>query len=177
MDDLECFEITAAYATALFGLQRYEQHLTAADRAIEMSVADNITYIDSVDIYKKTLFEKAQSYFYLTQYGASKHILQELLKMDATDEQARSILKKCLNCQNVNMVSGSRAYAVALFLVAASTSGFTVLVVEPFWEDYTLGAEISCLSFFVGGWVILLAGEWRRRAKTIQKIKNVTKLT
>lgn len=165
LDFEEYFELLAAYTHALFEIGAYSKHLLMAPVVIEASIENNIHYYKGEDIYFKTLFQKAASFFNLHEYQKAAHILRELIKIDPYHSDSVAFLKKCERRQRPKLVRNTRAAAMFIFLISALVISFEVLFVRPFYKNFFDEVELLRTALFALGWLCLLSGElmswWR----------------
>ena len=159
LDFEEYFELLTAYTHALFEIGAYSKHLLMAPVVIEASIENNIHFYKGEDIYFKTLFEKAASFFNLHEYQKAAHILRELIKIDPYHDDTIAFLQKCERRQRPKMIRNARAFAMFAFLISALIISLEVLFIRPFYDDFLAGIEIARTALFGLGWMFLLLGE------------------
>ena len=166
----EYFEITTVYTDALLQLGRYEKLLPIADEMLEISIMENIKYLNGVDIFPEILLQKATALFRLHRHAEALHVFPQLLRMKPNDLQIVKLAEKCLTAHHPATLQTARAWAMFLFLAAAAVAGLGVLIIYPFFEDYGDATELGSSILFGLGWVSILLGELFQRKKIKNKI-------
>lgn len=168
----EYFEILAAYTEALFRITEHPKHILMADVLIAESIQNNIKFHKEEDIFYATLLRKAHSYNKMHRFSEAKHILHELLKIDAENKYAKRELKSTLLRHTPEKLKKTRATSIFLFFLA----GFIILIelfcIRTFYRQYIPIFEYSRISVFVSGLLVLLIGEWRHR----RRVNNLVKI-
>lgn len=154
----EYFEMLVAYTHALFQVNEYKKHLEMADIVIEISIIENINYVNGEEIFKRILFQKAASHYNILEYKKAIHVLRELLKIEPDNYENRLFLEKCLRDNKPEIIRLTRAVGVFLFLFSAFTISIEVLVVRNFYPEFTYFIEIFRNTAFGLGLLTLLGG-------------------
>jgi tetratricopeptide (TPR) repeat protein len=152
----EAFVLQLHYASALHDLGEYEKHLDEADKIIYLSIDNNIQYYKGEDIYQKTLFEKAQSYYFLEDFEKAMHIYLELIKIDSENVRYVKELKEVLLKTEVIYLDKIVVFGtfVSLFntgfltlylLVANYILAYQEILVKIFTYVFTVGFLFSIL--------------------------------
>lgn len=165
------FEILVNYSNALFEIGAYAKHVEEVDQIIHLSIEQNIKYYKGEDIYFKSLFQKAASYYHLLEYSRAEHILKELLKMSPKDSLSIRYLKKCLIKNQPSYFKYARASCIFLFFLTALISAIEVLFIHPFAEAWSNSFEIFRFSIFLLG-IIVLVGTYCFRRYQVNRIVN-----
>jgi len=159
LDFNEQNHLLAAYGDALFELGRYRPYLKVADCLIELSILQNVRFIQGEDIYRKSLYQKGLAYFYLHDYRAASHIARELIKISPGHRAYRNLLRRC-------MIRERPPYVLRLIRGGAAIYFFCVLLVviefvfvARFHEEYQPYIEYFRISAFGVGLLALIGGE------------------
>ncbi len=152
----ERFIMLLTYANALYEINAYKRHLRVADEIIELSITHNIQFFNGEDIYLKTLFQKAKSYFHLHEYKASEHVSTELVKMVPNHSPYSKLLNKCLIRQRPAYVKNMLASGVFLYLLSVVFVVVNILVIKSLFPEYHPGMEVARIAIFVGGLSMLV---------------------
>jgi len=159
LDFNEQNHLLAAYGDALFELGRYRPYLKVADCLIELSILQNVRFIQGEDIYRKSLYQKGLAYFYLHDYRAASHIARELIKISPEHGAYRNLLRRC-------MIRERPSYVLKLIRGGAAIYFFCVLLVviefvfvARFHEEYQPYIEYFRISAFGVGLLALIGGE------------------
>ena len=129
------------------------------DGVVEFSIKHNIQKFQGKDIFQHMLFRKAASLYNSLEYEKSDYILRELIKINPYNEDAALFLKKCLRKMRTGMIYHTRAASIFLFLFSAFVISLEVLLVRPFYKEYTQYIEISRNSIFLLGCLVLIIGD------------------
>jgi tetratricopeptide (TPR) repeat protein len=193
LDFEESFELLVTYTHSLFEIGEYRKHLAVADKVISTSIIQNVTSVKGQEVYHTTLFRKAASHYNLQEYAQSKHILEELLKMNPYNAIASRLLVRVLRDDKPKYIRHARAASIFLYLLSALVICAEVLIVKPFYESFAAATEIMRnMIFFVG--VLALVGSelwhrWRahqyahtfqenvKKFKAMKKLRNLTELS
>lgn len=178
LDIKEYFEVLVTYANAIFDLGQYAKFIRVSDEILFLSIDNNIYEFEGEDIYCSTLFRKSACHYNLDQKESSERILKEMIRLYPDNKYVVSFYKKILSRQK-SFTRITRAIAVALILASASVIAGELLVVRPFYSDYTEITEIIRVSLLILGFSTFIVGEGIRYAgiewnvhKELQAIKN-----
>ncbi|MFN7120079.1 MAG: hypothetical protein ACK4TA_25030 [Saprospiraceae bacterium] len=152
----EHFEVLTTYVNALFEVGTYSKHLVLVDVVIEMAITQNITFYKGEDIFLKMLFRKAASLYNLLEYEKAEYILREIVRINPWNKDTVLFLKKCLRRQQPKYLQVARAMSIVLFLLAAIVIAIEVLVIRPFFNEYTQLVEQSRFTLFGTGGFLLV---------------------
>ncbi len=172
LDQLEFNEqnhLLAAYGDALFKLRQYKPYLKIADRLIELSILQNVRFVQGEDIYHKSLYQKSLAYFHLHDYRAAQHIACELIKMSPEHQSYQNLLRRCMVRERPEWVkqllfTGAAMYFLSVLLVVVEFA-----VVAKHYEDYQQNMEWVRMGVFSFGLLTLIGGELAHHLK-IRKI-------
>lgn len=154
----EYYELLISYVNALFEMGTYQKHLEWVDLVIENSILRNVKYFKGEDIYRKMLFKKAASQYNLRHFDQADYILRELIKIDPFDKDPILFLKKCIRSAPSTLIKATRAISILLFLITAIIIAVEILLIRPFYEGYSRIIEITRISSFVLGLIVLIFG-------------------
>jgi tetratricopeptide (TPR) repeat protein len=193
LDFEESFELLVTYTHSLFEIGEYRKHLAVADKVISTSIIQNVTTVKGQEVYHTTLFRKAASHYNLQEYAQSKHILEELLKMNPYNTLASRLLVRVLRDDKPKYIRHARAASIFLYLLSALVICAEVLIVKPFYESFAASTEIMRnMIFFVGVLVLVGSELWHRwqahqyahnfqenvkKFKAMKKLRNLTELS
>ncbi|MEM6321860.1 MAG: hypothetical protein AAF960_29640 [Bacteroidota bacterium] len=149
------FEITLAYTTALFEIGAYQKHIEEVDKIIQLSIAHNIQFYKGEDVYFKSLFQKAASFYNTLAFDKAEYILKELIKMAPYHGLSIRFLRKCALRRQPTYIKTARAASIACFLLAALLAAAEVIVIHPFIPNNALTFEYLRYAVFGGGVLIL----------------------
>lgn len=172
LDFNEQNHLLAAYGDALFTLGRYRPYLKVADCLIELSILQNVRFVQGEDIYRKSLYQKGLAYFYLHDYRAASHIARELIKISPGHRAYRNLLRRC-------MVRERPPYVLRLIRGGAAIYFFCVLLVviefvfvARFHEEYQPYIEYFRIGAFGVGLLALIGGESIHHWVIRKKLRN-----
>jgi len=154
----ERFIIHLAYCNALYEVNSYKKHLKVSDEIIERSIYHNIQFFNGEDIYLKTLYQKAKSYFHLHEYESAQHVAQELVKILPGHSPYSQLLNKCLIRQRPKLIKRFLAGGVLLYLLSVVLIVVNILLVKPISEASVEPMEFLRKGIFLAGILVLLFG-------------------
>ncbi len=157
LDFEQYFELFTTYTDAVFATGAYNKHLRLVDSVIEISILQNIQYIESTDVYHNALFKKASSLYNIGAYDQAKHVIAELIKLNPWDENSILFLKKIERATRPQYLKDARAASILVFLVTSLIIAVEMLVIRSFYENYTALIENS-RNVLLGIGIFLLAG-------------------
>jgi hypothetical protein len=165
LDFEEYLDCTLTYANALFETAQYGKHVVMCDHLLEQIIMQNIETWGGVDIFAKTLHDKAISLFYRQEYAESEHVLRELVKIYPWGYAYLRLLFKCLMRQKPSWLMTVRAVSIVFFLFSLL---LIVLQMFTFNHFYPQSGEVYSLETYLslgGSLTLLLCGEtlhtWR----------------
>ena len=120
----EAFVLQLHYTSALHYIGEYEKHIYEADNIIYLSIDNNIQFYQGEDIYQKTLFQKAQSYYFLERFDKAQHIYLELIKIEPNNTKYSKTLKQTLLKTEVTYIEDILLCGIFTLLFSI---GFTTL--------------------------------------------------
>ena len=193
LDFEESFELLVTYTHSLFEIGEYRKHLATADKVISTSIVQNVTTVKGQEVYHTTLFRKAASHYNLQEYAQAKHILEELLKMNPYNVLSARLLLRVLRDDKPRYIRHARAASIFLYLLSALIICVEVLIVKPFYGQFTVSVEIlRNMIFFIGVLVLIGSELWHRwkayeyvhsfqenvkKFKALKKLRNLTELS
>lgn len=157
---LERLEIQMDYTFALFELGKYYKCLDILDKLIEQVIRENIFVVDGEDAFQILLFKKSACHYNIGESTKSKHVLQELIKMDATNQTYKTLFKQCYRTEYKQEYRWMGGLVVGLFLLAAIIISIELLIVRPFYFESSEAVEITRNSIFVIAILVLAAREY-----------------
>jgi len=172
LDQLEFNEqnhLLAAYGDALFKLRQYKPYLKIADRLIELSILQNVRFIQGEDIYHKSLYQKGLAYFHLHDYRAAQHIARELIKMSPEHQSYQDLLRRCMVRERPEWVKQLLFTGAAMDFLSVLLVVIEFAVVANYYEDYQQNMEWVRMGVFSFGLLALIGGELAHHLK-IRKI-------
>lgn len=172
LDFEEHFEVLTAYVNALFEVGSYQKHLLLVDLVIETAIQNNIAFYKGEDIFLKMLFRKAASLYNLLEYEKAEYILREIIRINPWNKDAVLFLKRCLRRRQHRYVQVTRALSIVLFLLAAMVIALEVLMVRPFFKEYTFIVEQSRFTLFGMGGLLLLGVSFIHRLRVEYQVNN-----
>lgn len=155
----EYFELMVTYLDSLFEIGAYERFLRLVNGTIETSIIHNIHFFRGEDVYRKLLFRKAAAHHNLQQNEKAQHVIKELIKMDPYDEESIKFLKRSLWVKKPAFISKTRGLSIMLFFAAAAVICLELLLVRPFFSEYTTKVEIARVVLFALGLTSMFIGD------------------
>lgn len=177
LDIDEYFDMMVLYAEALFETGEYSRQAKLADHILEMSIERNIVIHRDQDVYFETLFKKAASLHNLDKIDPAVHILKELLKINPGHESTKLFLINCIIRQNKSTVRSYRNISLIMLLASAFVIGFELLFVRSMWPTWISIIEMIRNGLFIGGVIVLAAGEVLVRYRAVEDVYSFTKST
>jgi tetratricopeptide (TPR) repeat protein len=175
LDIEQYFEIICTYAIALFELGMYRRYLDMSSEILELSISHNIYTYENEDIYSSTLFRKAASHYNLREKQEAETTIRQLLIIHPENEDALAFYYRIR--LNKKEASGlTRAASIVLLLTSALVISAELLVIRPFYPEWTIGIEWGRNTLFSVGLSCYLVGEIYHRIALSWKIKQETRL-
>ena len=169
------FEILVNYTNALFEIGAYQKHIDEVEKIIFLAIQQNIQIYQGEDIYTKSLFQKAASYYNLLEFDKAAYILKELIKINPTDQLAIRFLQKCGYQARPSYVKKGRAISIVFFLVATFLTALEVLYVKPFMPEWASIIEYLRWTVFGVGILILGGSFLYHRIRVFQNVQGVVR--
>lgn len=154
------FEIEVDYSFALFELGKYSKCLTILEKLIVLVIRENIFILDGENIFHSLLFKKSACHYNLGESEKSKHVLQELIKMDYSNETYQTFFKRCYRSEYKQEYRWMGGLVVGLFLLAAFIISIELLIVRPFYFESAGVVEMTRNSIFAIAILVLGAKEF-----------------
>jgi hypothetical protein len=165
LDFEEYLDYTLTYANALFETAQYGKHVVMCDHLLEQIIMNNVDTWGGVDIYAKTLHDKAVSLFYRLEYSESEHVLRELVKIYPWGYGYLRLLFKCLIRQKPAWLMTVRAVSVVFFLLSVVLVVIQLFAINPFFPQAVQAFDIAHHGTLGVSLSLLLGGEslhtWR----------------
>jgi len=173
----EYFDMMVLYGEALFETGEYARQAKLADHILEMSIERNIIMHRQQDVYFETLFKKATSLHNLERMDEAVHILKELIKINPDHETTKLFLINCLVRQKKLAVRPYRNISLMLLLTSAVVIGLELLLVRRFWPSWAMIFEMIRNGLFIGGVILLIAGEVMVRYRAVEDVYSFSRQT
>lgn len=173
----EYFDMMVLYGEALFETGEYSRHAKLADHILEMSMERNIIMHRGQDVYFETLFKKAAALHNLDRIDQAVHILKELIKINPDHETTKLFLINCLVRQKKLAVRPYRNISLMLLLTSAVVIGLELLLVRRFWPSWAMIFEMIRNGLFIGGVILLIAGEVMVRYRAVEDVYSFSRQT
>ncbi len=171
----EYFDVLTTYVHALFEAGAYQQYAQMADIVIEASIINNIRVFHGIDIYEKTLFQKAVALHHLHSYRSSAHILTELIKMNPNNKGYRDFLIKNRFQIKPNYLRIAQSTAIAFFFFYLFIIALSSIFLEPFQPQWAEKVEIIRNGSFLAGTGILVISDSVHRLRIIMGVLDIVK--
>lgn len=153
------FELDVDYACALFELGRYQKSLGILDTLIEFVIRENIFSLEGENIFHILLFKKSACHYNLGELDKSKHVLQELIKMDSENTIYETFFKRCYRSEYIQQYRWMGGVVVGLFLLAAFIISIELLIIRPFYFESAGMVEFSRNAIFIFAILVLAVRE------------------
>jgi tetratricopeptide (TPR) repeat protein len=177
LDADEYFDMMVLYAEALFETGEYGRQAKLADHILEMSIERNIVTHRGQDVYFETLFKKAASLHNLDHIDQAIHILKELLKINPDHESSKLFLINCIIRQKKSTVRPYRNISLVLLLISACIIAVELLLIRPFYPNWSGLTEMIRNGLFIAGVFFLVAGEVIVRYRAVEDVYSFTRST
>ena len=158
LDFDEYFDLLISYTTALLENEEYHKHLSVSDQVIAVSMSQNVVSYNGEDILQHMLYQKAWSYFKLSEYKRAIYMLSELLKINPFDDDAEKLLYKALWSDKPRFLQYFKATSIFAFLLCALVIALELILVRTLFPDYTAKIELTRNCIFLLGISSLLIG-------------------
>ncbi len=173
----EYFDMMVLYGEALFEVGEYARQAKLADHIVEMSMERNIIRHREQDVYFETLFKKAASLHNLDKIDQAVHILKELVKINPDHESTKLFLINCIIRQKKPLVRPYRNISLALLLSSALLIAIELILVRRLWPSWTMIIEMIRNGLFIGGVILLIAGEVMVRYRAVEDVYSFSRET
>ena len=173
LDFDEYFDLLISYTTALLQNEEYHKHLTVSDQVIAVSMSQNVVSYNGEDILQHMLYQKAWSYFKLSEYKRATYMLSELLKINPFDSESEVLLYKSLWAEKPRFLQYFKAIGVTSFLVCALVIAVEIILIRTLFPDYTAIVELSRNCIFLFGIASLFIGYAIHFFSMLKKAKNI----
>lgn len=177
LDAEEYFDMMVLYGEALFETGEYARQAKLADHILEMSIERNIVIHRDQDVYFETLFKKAASLHNLEKIDQAVHILKELIKINPDHERSKLFLINCLIRQKKPAVRPYRHFSLVLLLSSAVVIAFELVLVRRLWPSWITITELVRNGMFIGGVILLIAGEVMVRYRAVEDVYSFSRNT
>ena len=165
------------YGEALFEAGEYARQAKLADHIVEMSIERNIMRHREQDVYYETLFKKAASLHNLDKIDQAVHILKELVKINPDHESTKLFLINCIIRQKKPLVRPYRNVSLVLLLSSALLIAIELILVRRLWPSWTMIIEMIRNGLFIGGVILLIAGEVMVRYRAVEDVYSFSRET
>ena len=141
-------EMSLEYVVALFEVGEYYQYLKHVDNLLNRVIDESLFSIDGDDIYQELLYRKGASLYNIVDYHAADHVLSELCRIDNNNDIYRKTYIK--NKIDSYRYKGQkiRAVIISMLLLVGIIIGVELLIVRPFFTEFTSVVEISRIVLF-----------------------------
>ena len=173
----EYFDMMVLYGEALFEVGEYARQAKLADHIVEMSMERNIIRHREQDVYFETLFKKAASLHNLDKIDQAVHILKELVKINPDHESTKLFLINCIIRQKKPLVRPYRNVSLVLLLSSALLIAIELILVRRLWPSWTMIIEMIRNGLFIGGVILLIAGEVMVRYRAVEDVYSFSRET
>ena len=173
----EYFDMMVLYGEALFETGEYSRQAKLADHIIEMSIERNIVSHRGQDVYFETLFKKAASLHNLEKIEPAVHILKELIKINPDHESTKLFLINCIIRQKKSMVRPYRNISLLMLMASALIIAIELILVRKLWPTWVAVIELVRNGLFIGGVLLLIAGEVLVRYRAVEDVYTFTRAT
>lgn len=140
---------------------------------IEQCIIENIYEYQNQDLYSLLLFKKSAALYNTSQVKASSAVLQELIKMDPSNDMYQRLLKRCFKISNNFNQTKQKGSIVLLFLLFIALSGVQLFVIDTFFRQSSHTFSVvknSTLFVAISIWLgVELYQEWSYR-KVLRRI-------
>lgn len=177
LDAGEYFDMMVLYGEALFEAGEYARQAKLADHIVEMSIERNIMRHREQDVYFETLFKKAASLHNLDKIDQAVHILKELVKINPDHESTKLFLINCIIRQKKPLVRPYRNVSLVLLLSSALLIAIELILVRRLWPSWTMIIEMIRNGLFIGGVILLIAGEVMVRYRAVEDVYSFSRET
>lgn len=171
MNNEQRFMMLCYYTNALAAAEQFDKHIYYANQLIEDSIIHDFHYVDGVDVYLYTLYQKAKSHLALKQLDKAIYIGKELLKIAPGNKQYRKLLYQALMMQRPEWVRKNLALSVLGLGIWTVVEICQLLWIELFLSELFFISQIFqylAIALLVTTLSIALFGQYQHVEKTIQ---------
>lgn len=173
LDFDEYFDILVAYVQSLFDVGAYTKHSAMADVVIEASIINNVHVYKGINLYEKTLFQKAASLYNLQRYDESIHILSELLKINPGDPNHRAFWIKNQLRKKPAYLQILQGISIVLFFTTILIISISAFYIEPFKPEYQEQSMYVRNFMFMAGITLLILADGGHRISIYYQITKL----
>lgn len=173
------FDVRFAYLEALFAHADWGYLVFVADEIIQFSMEYNIVSVVDVvsherkDVFRTALMYKAQAYYYLDMLLEAQHIFNELRKIAPSEPSYREWLYRCLAHERPRATTILYRIATVAVYATLAVNVFSILVIDPFFENYLETAEYVGIGMAAASMLFLVAGWGVYKYHTFVKYRRV----
>lgn len=128
-------DILHMYVESLFELKGHRQIKEEVDQLIYLSLSEEIPVQVGRPYYEDALFWKANAAMHLMEYKESRHILEQLIRINPERKECARKLVKCMYWDKPGYISHFKACAVLLFFISALVIIIEILVIKSFYYN------------------------------------------
>ncbi|MEP7269568.1 MAG: hypothetical protein ABI844_18275 [Saprospiraceae bacterium] len=169
----EYFKILVTYVQALFEIGAYQKHCTMADVVIEASIINNVNVFQGINLFEKTLFQKAASLYNLQHYSESIHILTELIKINPTEPNYKAFWIRNQIQRKPPLLRSFQGISITLFFLTIIMIAIQTFYVEPFRPDYINLMTLGRNYLFLFATITLVGSDGFYRLKAIYQVNQL----
>lgn len=147
------------YVICLFEIGRYDTFLRLVDQMIELVVIENIYSYNGKEIFNELLFRKSAALYNVKRYEEAEKVAKALTNIDRTDKKSRMLFKKCRRKYGVKRNENLKAISVLILITAIAVAYIELLIVKPFYQNYTHVFRVTKMILFCTGIGILISRE------------------
>lgn len=175
LSDTAFFEVEANYVNALFETEAYRKHIKVSNRLIQLSILQNIQYVNGEDIYLKTLFQKAESHLFIGDFDEAIHISKEIIKLQPKNKEFVNLLSRCYMQDGLAFLHHVRTAGVLLFFLSIGIFIIKILIVEYFFQSAQSFFQILNNTTLILGTILLVSGMTIHRIKAYHQVQRFLK--
>jgi tetratricopeptide (TPR) repeat protein len=136
LSTVQRFTILCYYANALFAAEEFEDYIKTAPEILEISIIENIQFVDGKDIYLHTLEQLARAYMLQKKYDKALLIAKQLLNLSNAPKKQQQLLRKILNKQRPAWVLNAKALMVISVLILTIMEMLQIIFILPFYPIF-----------------------------------------
>ncbi len=168
-------EINLEYVVALFEVGEYYTFLQLVDDLLVVVIEDNVYSLDGDDIYQELLYRKGAALYNILDYYKAEYILAELCRIDKESELYHKTFIKNKIDSIRSKSQKSRAIIIAMLLVTGVIIGIELLIIRPFFSEFTQITELLRVGLFAGALMGIFTQELRIRYIASRAYKKLFK--
>lgn len=157
------------YSNALYEKGHYNKHITTAEKLLEVSIINNLDYIDGHDVYITLLYQKTAAHLRLGDTQKAIQLAQQLVGIDSNRLLHTELLQQCFLVNRPTWIRPTLMTSAVATIMAAVV---IVLFASLHWYQIP-NAMVMPYSLFATAGLGLLACAWGYYRHVIAPVRMI----